>query len=92
MPEGHTLHRIAIDHFKVLRGKHVAVSSPQGRFAADAALVDGVRLREIEAYGKHLFYYWATGSSGTCTSACSASFACYRGPGAGAMLRPCGCG
>ena len=59
MPEGHTLHRIAVDHSKILRGKHVAVSSPQGRFAAAAELVDGVRLAEIEAYGKHLFYFWA---------------------------------
>ena len=58
MPEGHTLHRIAIDHSKILRGKHVAVSSPQGRFAAAAQLVDGVRLKQIEAYGKHLFYFW----------------------------------
>ena len=61
MPEGHTVHRIAIDHSKVLRGKHVAVSSPQGRFAADAALVDGARLTRIEAYGKHLFYLWGNG-------------------------------
>ncbi len=61
MPEGHTVHRIAIDHSKVLRGKHVAVSSPQGRFAADAALVDGARLTRIEAYGKHLFYSWGNG-------------------------------
>jgi len=57
MPEGHTIHRIAVDHSKILRGKHVGVSSPQGRFEADAALVDGVKLRHIEAYGKHLFYY-----------------------------------
>ena len=64
MPEGHTVHRIAIDHSKVLRGKHVAVSSPQGRFSADAALVDGVRLNRIEAYGKHLFYSWANGLVG----------------------------
>ena len=64
MPEGHTLHRIAVDHSKILRGKLVAVSSPQGRFAAAAALVDGVRLRRIEAYGKHLFYFWANGLVG----------------------------
>ena len=64
MPEGHTVHRISIDHFKVLRGKAVDVSSPQGRFAAGAALVDGVRLARLEAYGKHLFYYWANGLVG----------------------------
>ncbi|MEO7371766.1 MAG: DNA-formamidopyrimidine glycosylase family protein [Ilumatobacteraceae bacterium] len=64
MPEGHTLHRIAVDHSKILRGKHVTVTSPQGRFALDAALVSGSRLAEIEAYGKHLFYYWSNGLVG----------------------------
>lgn len=64
MPEGHTLHRIAVDHSKILGGKRVAVSSPQGRFAASAELVDGVRLKRIEAYGKHLFYFWANGLVG----------------------------
>ena len=56
MPEGHTIHRIAKDHSPLLVGRPVAVSSPQGRFAADAALVDGVVLDRIEPYGKHLFY------------------------------------
>lgn len=31
-------------------------SSPQGRFAPDAALVDGAELVRIEPYGKHLRY------------------------------------
>lgn len=56
MPEGHTIHRIARDHTKLLVGRVVAVSSPQGRFGADAALVDGQLLERIEPYGKHLFY------------------------------------
>lgn len=64
MPEGHTVHRIAVDHFKLLRGKPVAVSSPQGRFAAGAALVDGSRLSRLDAYGKHLFYSWSNGLVG----------------------------
>lgn len=64
MPEGHTIHRIAADHFKVLRGKPVGVMSPQGRFAAGAALVDGNRLLKIEAHGKHLFYRWSNGLVG----------------------------
>ena len=63
MPEGHTVHRIALDHSKLLRGKHIAVSSPQGRFA-DSVLVDGQRLDRIEAYGKHLFYRWSNGMVG----------------------------
>ncbi len=40
------------------------MSSPQGRFAADAARVDGAVLERIEPYGKHLFYHWSTGEIG----------------------------
>jgi len=64
MPEGHTIHRIAKDHSPILTGGPVRVSSPQGRFESDAALVDGVVLDRIEAYGKHLFYWWANGLVG----------------------------
>lgn len=64
MPEGHTIHRIVKDHSPLLAGRAVSVSSPQGRFSADARLVDGVRLDRIEAYGKHLFYHWANGRIG----------------------------
>ena len=64
MPEGHTIHRIAIDHIKLLAEGPVAVSSPQGRFAESAALVDGAEIERIEAYGKHLFYWWSTGAVG----------------------------
>jgi endonuclease-8 len=65
MPEGHTIHRIARDHTKLLVGAGpIAVSSPQGRFAADASLVDGAELVRIEAYGKHLFHWWSNGRVG----------------------------
>lgn len=60
MPEGHTIHRIARDHGKLLAGRQISVSSPQGRFEADAARVDGAVLDRIEPYGKHLFYRWST--------------------------------
>ncbi|MCB1001063.1 MAG: Fpg/Nei family DNA glycosylase [Acidimicrobiales bacterium] len=63
MPEGHTLHRIAKDHGRLLVGQHLRVSSPQGRFT-DAVLVDGQRLERLEAYGKHLFYSWSNGFVG----------------------------
>ena len=53
MPEGHTIHRIAKDHGALLVGRPVRVSSPQGRFEADAVRVDGLVLEGIEAYGKH---------------------------------------
>ena len=78
MPEGHTVHRIAIDHFKLLRGKPVAVSSPQGRFADGAALVDGNRLHKLEAYGKHLFYYWSGGLVGHVHLGLFGKFRVYR--------------
>lgn len=61
MPEGHTIHRHARLHRKHLAGHVVAVSSPQGRFATGAALLDGQRLDDVEAHGKHLFYHWGGG-------------------------------
>jgi len=61
VPEGHTLHRLARDHTAMFGGHTVTVSSPQGRFAQAAARVDGVRLDRVTAYGKHLFYEWASG-------------------------------
>ena len=56
MPEGHTIHRLARDHRPLLVGRTVRVSSPQGRFAAGAALVDGRTVTRVEPYGKHLWY------------------------------------
>lgn len=56
MPEGHTIHRLAQDHRPLLVGHHVAVASPQGRFATGAELLTGRLVERIEAYGKHLFY------------------------------------
>src|SRR5687767_7911881 len=61
MPEGHTLHRLADLHRRRYAGQPVAVSSPQGRFAASAALVDGRVLEHTEAHGKHLFHHYGPG-------------------------------
>jgi endonuclease VIII len=55
MPEGHTLFRLARDQQLVFAGRPVHVTSPQGRFAAGAALLDGRVLEEVFSYGKHLF-------------------------------------
>lgn len=41
------------------------VSSPQGRFAHEAALLDGMVLRSAEAWGKHLIHRWDDGRRGT---------------------------
>jgi endonuclease-8 len=54
MPEGHTLHRLAGELTATFGGRVVEVSSPQGRFAGSAALVDGQVLVGAEAWGKHL--------------------------------------
>ncbi|MGP3949393.1 Fpg/Nei family DNA glycosylase [Streptomyces sp. 7N604] len=55
MPEGHTIHRLAADHFARFGGRSVRAASPQGKFADGAALVDGTELAETDAHGKHLF-------------------------------------
>ncbi|UMG93266.1 DNA-formamidopyrimidine glycosylase family protein [Nocardioides sp. TF02-7] len=55
MPEGHTLHRLAHQVTEVFGGRPVRVTSPQGRFAEAAALLDGAVLEDAEAWGKHVF-------------------------------------
>ena len=55
MPEGHTLFRLAKEHSSLFAGRPVHVTSPQGRFEAGAALLDGRVLEEVFSYGKHLF-------------------------------------
>ena len=55
MPEGHTLRRLADDLTAAFAGRTVSVSSPQGRFAADAALLDRSTLVGADSAGKHLF-------------------------------------
>ncbi len=55
MPEGHTIHRLARDLTSEFRGRRVEASSPQGRFAAGAALLDDRQLCSASAWGKYLF-------------------------------------
>lgn len=55
MPEGHSIHRLARQLTDVFAQQQLAVSSPQGRFAEGAALVNGQRLIRSFAHGKHLF-------------------------------------
>jgi DNA-formamidopyrimidine glycosylase len=56
VPEGHTIHRLAREHARLLAGRQVAASSPQGRFAAGAGQLTGRAVEDVEPYGKHLFY------------------------------------
>ncbi|MDX6323943.1 MAG: endonuclease [Nocardioidaceae bacterium] len=55
MPEGHTLRRLADDLAATFAGRVLSVSSPQGRFAAEAALLDRTLLTGADSAGKHLF-------------------------------------
>ncbi len=61
MPEGHTLHRLARQHQRRFGRAPVLVSSPQGRFEADAAMVSGRVLKKATAWGKHLFHHYDGG-------------------------------
>ncbi|WP_030485253.1 Fpg/Nei family DNA glycosylase [Nocardioides aequoreus] len=55
MPEGHTLFRLARAVDGAFAGDVVASSSPQGRFAASAGVLDGLVLTGASSRGKHLF-------------------------------------
>ncbi|HEX6968457.1 MAG TPA: DNA-formamidopyrimidine glycosylase family protein [Micromonosporaceae bacterium] len=63
MPEGHTIHRLAVRHRRLFAGDKVAASSPQGRFAAGAVVLSGAVLEDTEAYGKHLLHHYGNGLS-----------------------------
>ena len=58
MPEGHTLHRLATALDETFGGHPVRVSSPPGRFAESAALLDGRTVEGAESWGKHLWVHF----------------------------------
>ena len=59
MPEGHTIHRLARDIRRDLRGHAVAADTRQERFFGDGARrLDGRTLEATAANGKHLFLHW----------------------------------
>ncbi|EEW48537.1 Formamidopyrimidine-DNA glycosylase H2TH domain protein [Corynebacterium efficiens YS-314] len=59
MPEGHVIHRLAGELTQRFGnsglGPALDITSPQGRFAREAAIVDQSRLLRADAHGKHLF-------------------------------------
>jgi endonuclease VIII len=55
MPEGNEIHRWAERHAAAFAGKVVRVDGPQGRFT-DSAVIDGRKLQQVMAVGKHLGY------------------------------------
>lgn len=55
MPEGHSVHRIARQFATNFVGTSPEVSSPQGRFAQGAAMLDGLEMLDARAVGKQMF-------------------------------------
>lgn len=55
MPEGHSVHRIARQLARNFAGHTIAASSPQGRFAEGASVLDGRELLLARAVGKQMF-------------------------------------
>ena len=60
MPEGHTVHRLAGEMAELV-GQRVEATSPQGRFPAEQ--VDGSRIADVQAVGKHLLLATEDGPS-----------------------------
>ncbi len=56
MPEGHKTHWLAQQHERSFAGESLWITSPQGRFLADAKRVNRKRLNHVIAVGKQLFY------------------------------------
>ncbi len=61
MPEGHTIHRLARLHQRRYRLQSLRVTSPQGRFVAEAERLDGQTFGRAEAWGKHLLHHYESG-------------------------------
>ncbi|BDZ38135.1 Fpg/Nei family DNA glycosylase [Microbacterium suwonense] len=55
MPEGHSVHRIARQFTRNFVQRQVSASSPQGRFAEGAAVLDGREMQQGMAVGKQMF-------------------------------------
>ncbi len=55
MPEGHSVHRIARQFARNFVGKPVQASSPQGRFAEGAAVLNERTVEQVQAVGKQMF-------------------------------------
>lgn len=55
MPEGHSVHRIARQFARNFVGRPVNASSPQGRFAEGASVLDGREMLQAKAVGKQMF-------------------------------------
>ena len=65
MVEGHSVHRIATQHTRRLVGSAYRATSPNGRFAEGAQLINGRTFSRCEAIGKNLFAFFACSSGKT---------------------------
>ncbi len=61
MPEGHSVHRIARQFARNFVALPVRASSPQGRFAEGAAVLDGREMQQAIAVGKQMFLEFEDG-------------------------------
>jgi endonuclease-8 len=61
VPEGHSVHRITRQFARNFVGRTVSLSSPQGRFAAGAAQLDGHVMTDARAVGKQMFLEFDNG-------------------------------
>jgi len=61
VPEGHSVHRITRQFARNFVGRRVSLSSPQGRFAAGAAQLDGHVMTDARAVGKQMFLEFDNG-------------------------------
>jgi len=55
MPEGHSIRHLANLSDTAFKSKKITATSPQGRFAEEAAVIDQKQMTGAGAHGKHLF-------------------------------------
>lgn len=58
MPEGHSIRHYATVHSNAFVGTELEITSPQGRFAEEASKLNGRKMTETSAHGKHLFLHF----------------------------------
>lgn len=56
MPEGHSIHRLAAAMTELFGHTTPSLSSPQGRFAEGASLLNGLQAGSAQAWGKHFLW------------------------------------
>ena len=61
MVEGHSVHRVASLHRRLLQGRRLRATSPNGRFTEGAKLINNAVFSRIEAVGKNLFVFFKAG-------------------------------